>query len=346
MVLRLDSIDQLTQPGSLERVLGPVVRVRREPMSGASSFSGARHERVRVDLADGTTETLVLKLARPERNWIAQRTCDGLGREAALLGEPALAGVWEVFARTYLAFAQADGELGLLMVDLGEYLPPDVREPIAEAHEEALLTGLARLHARFWESPALELPWLAEAPALVRLLWPQILDDATHRDMVPSPLRERVVEGWTLARARLSPRAWGVLTRPADEWTRLFEPFPRTLIHGDSKVANFALLPTGRLAAIDWEVASSATPTVEMGWYLIVNSTRLARPRDEVLAAYRRHLEAERGAAIPESRWSPMLLLGLQAAATMLLWSKALACREARPGAEDEWAWWVDKLES
>jgi len=221
-----------------------------------------------------------------------------------------------------------------------------VREPIAEAHEEALLTGLARLHARFWESPALELPWLAEAPALVRLLWPQILDDATHRDMVPSPLRERVVEGWTLARARLSPRAWGVLTRPADEWTRLFEPFPRTLIHGDSKVANFALLPTGRLAAIDWEVASSATPTVEMGWYLIVNSTRLARPRDEVLAAYRRHLEAERGAAIPESRWSPMLLLGLQAAATMLLWSKALACREARPGAEDEWAWWVDKLES
>ena len=64
-----------------------------------------------------------------------------------------------------------------------------------------------------------------------------------------------------------------------------------------------------------------------------------------MLGAYRRHLEAERGAAIPESQWSPMLL-GLQAAATMLLWSKALAYREARPGAEDEWAWWMDKLES
>ena len=100
MILRLDSVDQLTEPESLARVLGPVSRVRREPMSGASSFSGARHERVRVDLADGTSGTLVLKLARPERNWIARRTGDRLGREAALLGEPALAGVWEVFART------------------------------------------------------------------------------------------------------------------------------------------------------------------------------------------------------------------------------------------------------
>jgi len=346
LVLRLDSIDQLTQPGSLARVLGRVSRVRREPMSGASSFSGARHERVRVDLADGTSETLVLKLARPERNWIAQRTGDRLGREAALLAEPALAGVWEVFARTYLAFAQADGELGLLTVDLAEYLPPDVREPISEAHEEALLSGLALLHARFWESPALGLPWLGNPTALVRLLGPEILHDPTHRDTVPSPLLERVVEGWMLARARLSPRAWGVLMRPADDWTHLFESFPRTLIHGDSKVANFALLATGRLAAFDWEVVSGAIPTVELGWYLIVNSTRLARSRDEVLAAYRRHLEAERGASIPESQWSPMLLLGLQAAATMLLWSKALACREGRPGAEDEWGWWVEKLES
>ena len=83
-----------------------------------------------------------------------------------ILSTPELAEVWDVFASPYLAYAVEPGEIGLLTHDLAPYLLPDVREPIAPTTEDALLSRLARLHARYWDG--------ASAPSwLCRHAWRQ-----------------------------------------------------------------------------------------------------------------------------------------------------------------------------
>jgi thiamine kinase-like enzyme len=62
---------------------------------------------------------------------------------------------------------------------------------------------------------------------------------------------------------------------------------PRTGLHGDLKLANVAPLDDGRVALIDWQMMSLAPVAVELGWFLVSNSSSLRQPPDEVMAAYR-----------------------------------------------------------
>src|SRR5262245_48225841 len=168
-VARLPDPTTIAEPGTLATVLGPVSDVSATRLE-TPGFSGSTHMRLTVRLADGTTRHVVLKRTHVADDWLSRRSGDSIGRESLVLGEPALAGVWSAFASPYLAFAAADGEVALLMEDLTPYLLPDVREPIAEEHEERLLAAAATMHARFWESPALDQPWLARPEQLLGLL--------------------------------------------------------------------------------------------------------------------------------------------------------------------------------
>ena len=120
-----------------------------------------------------------------------------------------------------------------------------------------------------------------------------------------------------------------------------------SLLHGDAKIANFAVLPSGRAAAFDWAWVGAGPPTLDLGWYLAINAGRLARPRDAVLARYRQLLEVELGSSLPAVIWEQLVQVGLLCGALMLLWQKALALEleEApSPQAEDDWLWWVNAL--
>src|SRR5439155_17018921 len=128
--------------------------------------------------------------------------------------------------------------------------------------------------------------------------------------------------------ARLPEAARRLVTAPVDELAEEWRRLPRTLIHGDAKVANLAPLPNGRVAAFDWETVSAAPPTFEVTWYLLVNATRLARSRDELLALYRRRLETALGRRVADPDWNRMLRAGVVSGCQMLLWSKAMACEE------------------
>src|SRR5205823_271372 len=167
-VTRLASLDALADPEVLGAVLGPVETVERSPLTGVG-FSGSRHERLEALLRSGERRRLVLKRTTLAADWTAYRSGDLRGCEAALFEEPALAGIWDVFACPYLAYAAEAGEVGLLMDDLSPCLLPDVDEPIAEAEEDALLEALARLHARYWESAEARPPWLTPLSARVGL---------------------------------------------------------------------------------------------------------------------------------------------------------------------------------
>ena len=115
--VRLASLDALADPGTLEPVLGPVEAVERSPLTGVG-FSGSRHERLEALLRSGERRRLVLKRTALASDWTAYRSGDLRGREAALFEEPVLAGIWDVFACPYLAYATEAGEVGLLMEDL------------------------------------------------------------------------------------------------------------------------------------------------------------------------------------------------------------------------------------
>jgi hypothetical protein len=338
---RAEGSEQLTDPAWLGRLLGDVRGVEQTPM-GTVGFSGSTHTRVTATLGDGSTSSLVLKHTRLADDWLAVRSGDQLGREALVVGSQELTGVWDAFESPYLAYATAPGETWLLMHDVGAHIVPDVREPVALGVEDALLGALARLHARFWNAAAMPL-WLSRPAQGLMLVGPAILDvdpDAPPR----SPVRARIVEGWTEAFHRLPDAAARLLRVPGVEHERRYAHLPRTLVHGDAKVANFAVFPDGRVAAFDWALAGYAPLSGDLGWYLAVNASRLARPKEQVIARYREQLEAVRGERIDVAMWSALVECAIVTGAVSLLWSKALALRDERPGARAEWEWWVERL--
>lgn len=340
--VRVDRIAALSDPDALGSLVGPVASVERAPMV-AAGFSGSVHERLAVRLASGAHRRLVLKRTRLSEDWTAYRTGDVLGREAALLSEPRLASVWDVFACPYLAWAIEDGEVGLLSDDLSAHLFPDLRAPIAETAEDALLGALASLHARFWESAALALPWLARLPAPYGLLGPRSGEEEARRGST-NPLFERVRAGWAAAFRRLPQEVADLLRTPPEDLARACAGVPHTVLHGDVKVANFALLPDRRVAAFDWAVVAAAPATLDLGWYLSVNASRLARPKEAVIARYRGLLEAALGEPLGDDLWERVVGAGLLYGGVTLLWSKALAADTGAPAALAEWEWWVANL--
>jgi hypothetical protein len=349
-LLRLASPSDTDNQQVLEGITGPIRSVVRSPLT-TTGFSGASHERLELALQSGARRSLVVKRLRVPNDWIARRTADRTGREAAVLAEPALAPIWSAFACPYVAFAAADGEIALVMDDLSPFLFPDVREPLEESQEERLLVALATLHAGFWTapgtpSPVLDLPVLASPEHHIGLLDACSAVDPGAVALLPDALRDTVTRGWTAALEPLSAPLFALMTTPPEEMRPFWEGLPRTLIHGDVKVANFALLPDGRVAAFDWALVGSGPASIDLGWYLAVNATRLARSKDETLARYRRLLTARLSTPLPNTVWATLVRSAIIFGARMLLWSKALAVEAERPGALAEWNWWIEQLEA
>lgn len=320
------------------------VSVRQERLATVG-YSGATHERIVAELASGETRRFVLKLCDPSRDWIAIRTGDRAGREWQLLAERALDGVWEAFVSPFVAYAVEGGRSGLLMDDLGAHVLPDVREPIALAHEDGLLAAMARLHARFWRSPALSIPWLGRASTTSEFVLPSVLADRVAASLMPPSLRERLRLGWDAALAQVSSRAAAVLRHPAGFFDDAWAELPQTLVHGDVKVANFAPLPAGGVAAFDWALVGTGPATADLGWYLGVNASRLARSKDAVISRYRELLEQQLGAPLPAPLWSRLEDVAILYGARTMLWAKGAQLASGTTAGVTEWRWWAGRLE-
>ena len=230
------------------------------------------------------------------------------------------------------------------MDDLAPHLLPDVREPLAEEQEHRILEALATLHARFWDSPALDLPWLTRPHHLFNLIGSRAVDGEATGGL-SHPILARAHEGWKAAFAQLPPRLVERLSEPASALAERGAHLPRTLTHGDVKVANFALVPGGRVAAFDWALVGACPVALELGWYLAVNATRLAGTKEQTIVRYRGLLEGALGRALGDVFWADTENQAILAGGAMLLWSKALALESGGARARAEWDWWVARLE-
>jgi len=143
------------------------------------------------------------------------------------------------------------------------------------------------------------------------------------------PLFSAVKEGWELALS-MSPAVVGSLLKaPPSDLARFTDGLPRTLLHGDAKIANFALLPNGIVSAFDWAIVAEGCPSSDIGWGLAMNASRLARSKEDLLDLYRRRLAAHRGVDLSDQLWRKILAAAVLGGGMVLLWNKALNLKKA-----------------
>jgi len=337
-------LTDLTDPVALSTILGPILHVRDEAMTTVG-FATSSHRRLVAEFADGHEESFVCKQTSPRTEWMAIRTRDTRGRELAILEEPSLAAIWQCVSSPYVACANEYGTTALLMRDLSAHLLPDVRAPLQVDQEIALLSVLARLHARFWGvdiAPAC----LARSEDFVELIGPHCAESASF-DAIPVLLRERIATGWTHVKRLAPPGVTTLLEMTPADVVHEFFGGPKTIVHGDAKVANFAIdSRSSTVWAFDWAIAGYAPAGVDLGWYLSVNGSRIAETKEAAIARYRARLEAERGRVLSESDWTTLERCAVMSGSLMGLWSKAMLLESNVPNADREWAWWIERLDA
>jgi len=349
-VERLATVADAIDPTALAAITGPIRSFERRPLKTVG-YTGASHETLALALATGESRRFVVKRMKPSTDWTAVRSGDRIGREGAMLAEPALMPVWRAFTCPYVAYAIEGDHVALVMEDLTPHLFPDVRQPIAEEQEERLLHALTAMHAEFWSETGqrpglLDLPFLARPEHYIGILDACCAVDTRAIGVLPQALAESVSRGWTAALEELPPPLFALMTTPAAEMAPFWEKLPRTIVHGDAKIANFALLPDGGVAAFDWALIGAAPASIDIGWYLAVNASRLAHSKQDMLSRYHRLLNAQLAAPLAPALWATLVRSAIIFGARMLLWSKALAVENERPGAIAEWNWWVEQLEA
>jgi hypothetical protein len=340
--VQLAGLEELTNAGSLKALLGPIVGIELEPLPTVG-YSGSRHRRMRVTRVGAGELRLVLKLTSATSDWVHRMSDARRCREADLLRTAELAGIWSVFACPYIAFAEQGPETGLLMHDLGAHLLPEGRDPIGQEEEDLLLRSLARMHALFWARTLPSVAWMAKLETFHTLIGPNLVGHS-FETLLPEGLRAPVITGWREALARAPTRVAALLRTPTAERLQVWRQLPNTVVHGDARLANFAVLPGQRVSAFDWALIGWAPASVDLGWYIAVNASRLARPREQVIAAYRAALEMQLGLPFSPVEWKAFEDSAIEVGARMRLWARANGLVAGLPGARPEWEWWIERL--
>lgn len=340
----IQSVELLKSAKELQSKFGPFTDLTIDPID-TDGFSGAEFSRIKLLHSDGRETNLILKEVNLKEDWFSFRTNDTLGREAAILNVPKLEAIFEIFFLPYHMIGTTSSKIGLLMEDMSDGLFPSERIELDQSDQDLMLDKLAELHAGYWESPIVEsLPWLHQMEDFVYIMGP--MDHLNYTDNWAKSLPQMVKEGWEMAMTLLPDHLKKLFLLPAGDITRLWKDLPRTLVHGDTKIANFAKGRDGRLCLLDWAFAGHAPCTFDIGWFLAVNASRLAESKEDVLLKYRSMLEAYLGYTLDEELWQQLEQAGIVSGAFMLLWSKARGVKGGRAGANKEWEWWINRLES
>ncbi len=175
---------------------------------------------------------------------------------------------------------------------------PNVTVPVALDSIRDLLDTLARLHARYWNSPrfAGDLAWIES-----HMKGP--LHDSFHQpDRVPA---------WIAELTRTIQFRREMVQRLGLSVEQLFDGFravqahqarlPRTVLHGDTHIGNTYLLPDGRGGLLDWQLFVSGYCLHDVS-YLIQTGLEIEQRRAherELLTWYLERLHAHGVADAP-----------------------------------------------
>jgi len=201
-------------------------------------------------------------------------------------------------------FDESNGQFGILMEDLTLRAArfPNATTPVSSDEVAGLLSTLAALHARFWQSPRFDadLRWL---PTTSRGgMFPVF--DAIGLDLIRDQVRKNAFKQELLAPLNRSlEQLW------QDTWKvqSLFDAGPVTLCHGDSHIANTYLLPGAQGGLLDWQLMVKGSWAHDLT-YLIVTALEPEARRTherELIAHYLQELRSRgvQGAPGDEEAW-------------------------------------------
>ena len=299
-------------------------------------------------------DAFILKRTAWSNDWIARATQDRDLREGFVAtGQLPLP---PSIVAPYLGAAADGPSVAMLMPDLSATLidweRPDGQPTITSATLDRVLGAIVDLH----HGPVPDVgagpwPWCPLRERLTLLT----RSAAVRLSADGQAAGARFLAGWAAFDA-LAPRGARDLIERLDlDPGALLDALadrPTALLHGDLKLANVALLDDGRTALIDWQMVTVAPVAVDMGWFLVSNSSALGADPTDVLARYAR-LAAERvrndgagsRAAAVADDWEATRDLAMIVGLLLRGWRKGLdALDDTRLAsgtlAIDDLAWW------
>jgi hypothetical protein len=219
------------------------------------------------------------------------------------------------------------------MRDVTPWLVPEGDDVVPLEVHLGFLDHMAALHAAFWGFE----DDIGLMPLSVRLLgFSDYMVEIERARGFPHVVPRLTADGWERLAGVDHPAVAPVLELLRDPTALVvaLEEIPQTFVQGDWKMGNLGRHPDGRTILLDWAYPGPAPPTVELAWYLGINSARLPHSKEDAIAAYREAL-GRRGVAT-DGWWEGALDLALLGEVLLLGWEKALG-----GGAELEW--WLDR---
>jgi hypothetical protein len=171
-----------------------------------------------------------------------------LAREVPVRVPRCYASVMDVAADDYIA----------LLEDLGGLPMGSDATGCTAAEAETAIRTVARLHARWWESPALE-----------RLDWIPMVNDPIHH-FAQGAYQQALVPFLQTFGDHLSPKM-RVITENLGprivELQNIGSQFPRTVLHGDYRLDNL-FFDGASVAVIDWQIACRGQGVFDVAYFL------------------------------------------------------------------------------
>ena len=203
-------------------------------------------------------------------------------------------------------YSSESGTFGIALEDLREREAEfaNVTSDISLTQIKTLLTTLAALHARYWESPRFEkdLAWVQ--PHTSGAVYTMF----NHPDMVPAMIADLVETNQF--KKELVEGAGQTAEGLYHEFRKLQKhqaSLPQTLCHGDTHIGNTYLLPGDRVGLLDWQLLARGYCLHDVTYLLMTGlSVGMRREHEKgLLAFYREQLVAGgvHEAPGPEAMW-------------------------------------------
>ena len=256
-----------------------------EPVAFTGATTDMGRLRMTYESAAGATgpTSLIAKIRGTRDVQVQMDTAMGLyAREAHFYGTYAE----EVPVSVPTCFFIGDGDTyPLLLEDLASMRMGDQMDGLTVADAERMMDTLGDLHAQFWDSPALDQPWLVSpAEGVYAGMIVQLVSSGApalaerYADRAPDEVLNAVV--------RQAPN-WGeVLSRGAEG--------PPTLVHNDCRLDNIFFASDGTPCFIDWQILARTRGTQDVGNLLAgsMNTDDLSANWEPLLRRYHDRLVA------------------------------------------------------
>ncbi|MEO6207691.1 MAG: aminoglycoside phosphotransferase family protein [Candidatus Limnocylindrales bacterium] len=289
----------------------------------------------------------ILKRTSWAQDWIARATRDHALREGFVAtGQLSLPA--SVVA-PYLGAAADGTAVAMLMPDLSDDLLTwergDGAPTMSATMLDRVLAAIADLHSTPVHSTPIsgddDWPWCPLRERLL-LLSPSSAMQLTEDGVAAGA---RFMDGWAAFDQLTTPDARELVARldaDPDPLLAALATQPGGLLHGDLKVANIAPLADGRTAFIDWQMVMIAPVAVDLGWFVVSNSSALSVGPLHVLERYRSVARV-----VSDGDWATTRDLAMILGLLLRGWRKGL---DAQAGdrlasgidAAEDLRWWCD----